>query len=59
MPKYQIVDLFAGICGVSYSFEETGHFEPALLIDNDENARNVVVLNYPTLQDRFREDFHL
>jgi DNA (cytosine-5)-methyltransferase 1 len=48
-----IVDLFAGISGVSTGFRDSGHFKPSLLIDIDKGAEETFVLNNPRLRSRF------
>ena len=50
--KPAVVEVFAGIAGVSLAFEEVG-FDIGLLIDWDESARNAFVNNHPELQDRY------
>jgi DNA (cytosine-5)-methyltransferase 1 len=51
--RHDIVDLFAGISGVSAGFGESGRFKPSLLIDIDESARKVFAFNHPRLKSRF------
>jgi DNA (cytosine-5)-methyltransferase 1 len=51
--RRDIVEVFAGIAGVSKGFWETGHFSPALLIDNDEDAQGTFALNHPRLKKKF------
>jgi len=54
MPRrHSVVDLFAGIAGVSTGFWETGHFIPSLLVDIDEDAKETFVLNHPHLRAKF------
>lgn len=47
-----VVELFAGICGVSVAFKEVG-FDIGLLADWDESARNAFVHNNPEFRDRY------
>jgi len=51
--RCDIVDLFAGISGVSMGFQESGRFRPALLIDIDESAKEAFTYNHPRLKKRF------
>jgi DNA (cytosine-5)-methyltransferase 1 len=51
--RHDIIDLFAGIAGVSAGFEESGLFRPALLIDIDESAKEAFIFNHPRLKNRF------
>lgn len=54
MPNtHAVVELFAGICGVSVGFHDSRHFRPALFIDNDEITRDVFSFNYPRAKSRF------
>jgi DNA (cytosine-5)-methyltransferase 1 len=50
--KPLVVELFAGICGASLAFEESG-FDIGLLADWDESARKAFLYNYPKLEDRY------
>lgn len=45
--KVGIVDLFAGIGGVSLGFEEEGSFETIAMIDINKNAYETYLENYP------------
>lgn len=47
-----VVELFAGICGASLAFQESG-FDIGLLADWDESARRAFLYNYPKLADRY------
>lgn len=51
--RHDIIDLFAGIAGVSAGFGQTGRFRPALFIDIDESAKEAFKFNHPRLQSRF------
>jgi DNA (cytosine-5)-methyltransferase 1 len=51
--RHQIVELFAGIAGVSTGFWESGFFTPALLLDIDPSAKGAFVFNHPRLGERF------
>lgn len=51
--RHDIIDLFAGIAGVSAGFRDSGRFRPALLIDIDESAKKTYAFNHPRLQNRF------
>jgi DNA (cytosine-5)-methyltransferase 1 len=47
-----VVEVFAGICGASQAFEESG-FDIGLLADWDQFARKAFLHNYPDLTDRY------
>jgi DNA (cytosine-5)-methyltransferase 1 len=50
--KPVVVELFAGICGASLAFEESG-FDIGFLADWDAAARKAFLHNYPRLTDRY------
>ncbi len=45
--KYGIIDLFAGIGGVSAGFQDTGHFDVIALVDIDRECMETYKANYP------------
>jgi len=45
--KIGIVDLFAGICGGVQGFEEHGGFETVALVDNNRDAYETYIGNFP------------
>lgn len=45
--KYGIVDLFAGIGGISRGFANTGHFDVIALVDIDQDCKETYQANYP------------
>jgi DNA (cytosine-5)-methyltransferase 1 len=51
--RHDIIDLFAGIAGVSAGFELSGRFRPALFVDIDESAKEAFAFNRPRLKRRF------
>lgn len=44
---YGIIDLFAGIGGVSAGFRNTGHFDVIALVDIDQDCKETYKANYP------------
>ena len=45
--QYKFIDLFAGIGGVSLGFEEQGEYECVALVDNNVDAYETYLSNYP------------
>jgi hypothetical protein len=53
--RYDIIDLFAGISGVSAGFGDCGRFRPALLIDIDETGSGLVYVEASSTSRSCRE----
>lgn len=51
--QHKIVELFAGIAGVSLGFWSTGYFRPGYLVDIDEDAKEAFAHNYPELLEHY------
>jgi DNA (cytosine-5)-methyltransferase 1 len=51
-PSYNLIDLFAGVGGLTFGFceqwpQRKANFVPRLMVDNEPEARNVAVQNFP------------
>ncbi|MSQ48742.1 MAG: DNA cytosine methyltransferase, partial [Deltaproteobacteria bacterium] len=53
MSNLTIAEVFAGIGGVTGGFLDAGGFDPVLLNDSDQSARDAFALNFPKLADRY------